>query len=262
MYQIDKEKFGTFVANLRKEKQLTQKELAEKLFLSDKAISKWERGLSMPDITILTPLADILGVTVAELLQCERLPQSSMQQQQVEELVQKAIGLGEEKNLGKELWKRPLHWLVLLGTWVVVAVEWMTLLWLKYDPQAMGFEMQTFLLLPALFGCFVWLLIQERLPAYYDENQIRYYHHNGFKMNIPGVNLNNSNWPYIVKALRCWTVYLPISVPLIYGAGHWLLLQKGLGILWLDRSLIFWILLFWSLLSLFLPLVYVGKKYE
>ena len=43
---IDKEKFGTFVAELRKEKGLTQKELAEKLYLSDKAISKWERGVS------------------------------------------------------------------------------------------------------------------------------------------------------------------------------------------------------------------------
>ena len=43
---IDKEKFGAFVAQLRKEKGLTQKELAEKLFLSDKAISKWERGFS------------------------------------------------------------------------------------------------------------------------------------------------------------------------------------------------------------------------
>lgn len=47
MYEIDNQKFGRFVAALRKEKGYTQKELAEKLFLSDKAISKWERGLSL-----------------------------------------------------------------------------------------------------------------------------------------------------------------------------------------------------------------------
>ena len=65
MYEIDNQKFGRFVAALRKEKGYTQKELAEKLFLSDKAISKWERGLSLPDIALLEPLSDILGVTVA-----------------------------------------------------------------------------------------------------------------------------------------------------------------------------------------------------
>ncbi len=53
MFEIDKEKFGSFVAQLRREKGLTQKDLAEKLFLSDKAVSKWERGLSLPDIRLL-----------------------------------------------------------------------------------------------------------------------------------------------------------------------------------------------------------------
>ncbi len=46
MFEIDKEKFGLFLAQLRKEKGWTQKELAERLFLSDKAVSKWERGVS------------------------------------------------------------------------------------------------------------------------------------------------------------------------------------------------------------------------
>lgn len=50
MYEIDNQKFGGFVAALRKENGYTQKELAEKLFLSDKAISKWERGLEFYDL--------------------------------------------------------------------------------------------------------------------------------------------------------------------------------------------------------------------
>ena len=49
MYQMDNEKFGAFIGELRREKHLTQKELAEKLFISDKAVSKWERGLSVPN---------------------------------------------------------------------------------------------------------------------------------------------------------------------------------------------------------------------
>lgn len=68
MYEIDKEKFGVFLVQLRKEKGLTQKELAEKLYVSDKAVSKWERGLSLPDIALLQPLAELLGVSVTELL--------------------------------------------------------------------------------------------------------------------------------------------------------------------------------------------------
>ncbi len=47
MYEIDKEKFGTFLSQLRREKGMTQKDLAEKLFVSDKAVSKWERGGSL-----------------------------------------------------------------------------------------------------------------------------------------------------------------------------------------------------------------------
>ena len=46
MYEIDKEAFGTFLVQLRKEKGMTQKDLAERIFVSDKAVSKWERGVS------------------------------------------------------------------------------------------------------------------------------------------------------------------------------------------------------------------------
>lgn len=47
MFELDKEKFGSFIAQLRKEKGLTQKEMAEQLFISDKAVSKWERADSL-----------------------------------------------------------------------------------------------------------------------------------------------------------------------------------------------------------------------
>ena len=60
--------FGKKVATLRKEKGLTQSELAEKLNISNKAISRWETGEGYPEITILTSLAKELGVTVDELL--------------------------------------------------------------------------------------------------------------------------------------------------------------------------------------------------
>lgn len=69
---MDLEKMGKFIAELRKSKQMTQKVLAQRLNITDKAVSKWERGLSGPDISLLTPLADILDITVSELLNGEK----------------------------------------------------------------------------------------------------------------------------------------------------------------------------------------------
>lgn len=62
-------KIGKFIASLRKEKGMTQKELGEKLFITDKAVSKWERGQSLPDISLLTKLAEVLEVDPTEILQ-------------------------------------------------------------------------------------------------------------------------------------------------------------------------------------------------
>ena len=66
-------KVGEFIKQKRKEKKLTQKELAEKLLITDRAISKWERGICCPDISILKELSSILGVSVNELLAGEEI---------------------------------------------------------------------------------------------------------------------------------------------------------------------------------------------
>ena len=63
-FELNKQAFGAFLAQLRREKGWTQKDLAEKLYVSDKAVSKWERGLSVPDVSLLLPLAELLGVSV------------------------------------------------------------------------------------------------------------------------------------------------------------------------------------------------------
>ena len=65
---MDAQKTGCFIAEKRKEKNMSQKELAKHLHITDKAISKWERGLSFPDITILIPLSEVLDVSLYDLL--------------------------------------------------------------------------------------------------------------------------------------------------------------------------------------------------
>lgn len=73
---MDNEKFGKFIANLRKEKQMTQKNLADLLGVTNKAISKWECGDGFPEISILPALAEVLDVSIDELLKGERADQT------------------------------------------------------------------------------------------------------------------------------------------------------------------------------------------
>ena len=75
---MDQVKIGKFIASLRKSKKLTQQELAELLGVTDRAISNWENGRRMPDISLLKPLAENLGITVNELISGERIPEEKM----------------------------------------------------------------------------------------------------------------------------------------------------------------------------------------
>ncbi len=68
---MDSDKIGNLIQRRRKEMNLTQKNLADRLFLSDKTISKWERGIGLPDVTILPLLANQLGITLDSLMQGE-----------------------------------------------------------------------------------------------------------------------------------------------------------------------------------------------
>ena len=97
MYELDKAAFGHFLAQLRREKGMTQKELAATLYVSDKAVSKWERGLSVPDISLLVPLAEQLNVTVAELLQGRRVEEEQrFTREETEDLIRKALTFSAE----------------------------------------------------------------------------------------------------------------------------------------------------------------------
>ena len=75
---MDNQKFGTFISTLRKEKGWTQRDLAEHLDVTDKAVSKWERGLGFPDIKTIEPLADALNVSILEIMRSERIQEEQV----------------------------------------------------------------------------------------------------------------------------------------------------------------------------------------
>ena len=69
---MEAKELGEFIAKTRKEKQITQAELAKRLNVTDKAVSRWERGIGYPDINTLEPLANALGVSLTELMKCSK----------------------------------------------------------------------------------------------------------------------------------------------------------------------------------------------
>ena len=93
---MDNLQFGAFVAQLRKERGMTQKELADKLNVTDKAVSKWETGKGFPDLKLLEPLAQALGVSLVELMQGQRQQSETLTVAQAETVVAQAMGQSEK----------------------------------------------------------------------------------------------------------------------------------------------------------------------
>lgn len=119
---VNKQQFGIFVAENRKAAGLTQKDLAERLHVTDKAVSKWERALSYPDVTLLEPLAEALGLGVEELMACRRT-----EEKKEEEPVMALLEISRE-NMEKErrrnVWRVAAAMLGMLAA--TLAVLWYT----------------------------------------------------------------------------------------------------------------------------------------
>ena len=90
-------KIGKFIAECRKVKGLTQEQLAEKLYITDRAVSKWERGLSLPDAGIMLELCSLLDINVNELLNGERIEMKDYKEKN-EELLLELARQDENKN--------------------------------------------------------------------------------------------------------------------------------------------------------------------
>ena len=102
-------KIGRFIAERRKKANLTQMQLADKLGITDKAISKWERGITMPDTSIMLELCELLDISVNELLSGEKMDMEIKYQQNEQLLLDLAKEL-EEKN--KKVWTS--MWMILI----------------------------------------------------------------------------------------------------------------------------------------------------
>lgn len=98
---MNQTEIGKFIAQCRKEKKLTQAQLAEKLNITDRAISKWETGKSMPDSSIMLELCEILGITVNELLSGKKVDMEDYEKKADENLI--AFKRKDENNMTKNI---------------------------------------------------------------------------------------------------------------------------------------------------------------
>lgn len=201
------------------------------------------------------PLAEILGVTVIELLECRRLPKDEpLDSQQTEEIVKKVIGLSEEEQRKYRLdrFKRGLQLLLCAAAG---CLEIWILTMLGFTLDELSASLATMMVLMAIFGTYFCVFSKEKLPRYYDENRISAFSDGFLRMNIPGVYFNNRNWPYIVRAGQLWAMIGLVASPAIF-----YIMNRFLPEVW-DAAAVY-IILILVLGGLFIPMMTVARKYE
>lgn len=254
-FNIDKKSFGNFLLELRKQKGMTQKELANKLFVSDKAVSKWETGLSLPDITLLKPIASILEVTVAELLECRHIAQSEyISTEKVDSIIDKAIHFSEEE-IKEQKEHRKKNGIIFLLCTAICGMEILILL----VSGVTWIILQSVLLLIIMgfvFGIYFCFFAKEKLPYYYDENMISSYSDGFFNMNMPGIRFNNNNWKHILKVARIWSFAAMVGSPIVC------LILNSIFDEMMAMIVSYLLVLGLALGGLFIPIYVVAKKYE
>lgn len=125
---MDASKFGKFISEQRKALGMTQADLGNKLMVTDKAVSKWERGLGFPDINTLEPLAEALQISVQELMRAEKNVTQAVNEEAVSEALRNTISVADKQL--RDVEKRGIR--IILGAVAVVvllmlAIENMTL---------------------------------------------------------------------------------------------------------------------------------------
>jgi transcriptional regulator with XRE-family HTH domain len=117
---MDQIKIGNFIAFLRKEQNLTQRELAERLGVTDRAVSKWENGRGMPDLSLLVPLCEVLNISVNELLCGERIEKEDLPEKAQDTLIDALTDSHKKAKTVK--WKLVALLIALVALFVGVAV--------------------------------------------------------------------------------------------------------------------------------------------
>lgn len=150
---MDQVRIGKFIAELRKEKELTQRELAELIGISDRTVSKWECGNGMPEISMLMPLCQALQINVNELLSGERLSDDSYSRKAEENI----MNLIQESENNRKQSKRTIISAVLIIVFSVIAVFLIVEMSIYVSYGTSGFELWNTIIMDPLSVCLMLL---------------------------------------------------------------------------------------------------------
>lgn len=254
MESLNNEKFGQFLLKLRQAKNYTQKEVAEQLGVSDKAVSKWERGLSFPDITLLEPIANFYGVSLTELYHSEKIDKDEkLDMDAMDAILTNSL---QYSNLDYERIQMRSRMRNIFFLLVIVIVGFELVLELNSTVIAYSLFQRNFSMMIVAFILLVYFtfFVKQKLPVYYDQNKINFYSHFGVRIHLVGLSFNNNNWQYIIDAI-CYGAgsYLVISPILVY-------LQSAFQ--FCSPSIFATILMLYLFVSLLVPAYIVGILYK
>ncbi len=161
---MDQSKIGRFIAERRKKQNLTQMQLAERLCITDKAVSKWERGIAMPDTSIMLSLCEILCISVNELLRGEEIVMENNESKNEQLLLEMAKEL---QNKNKTIWTSMWVIMIVSMTSLIAGIFIAALL----IPEGV-WQLVTILAICVIFliPCFYALKLEVSVGAYQCEN--------------------------------------------------------------------------------------------
>ena len=200
---------------------------------------------------MLIPIAECLGVSVTELLMGEHLDRNDMiQHDDVDNTVSYSLESSVKAlvSYNKRKWK--LIWGV---SCFIVVLECLYLLVSTYSLEHIrGIAcVSGVMMIFALWAC----AYAKELPSFYDENRINYVSQGIFRIHMPGLTFNNSNWPEIIKLLRFDSLCMAVGTPLFY---HISILMGGYQLFDNIKLYALWIVILISIGAVYC----IGKKYE
>ncbi len=166
---MDQEKIGKFISKLRKEKNMTQQELADKLGVTDRAISHWENGRRLPDYSLLKDLCDVLSISINELFSGEKISNENYKKKADENLMNalenSSFSLQEKIVYYKKKWKKE-H----ISTIVIAVIFWVVLL-AALKLQNVDFSLIS--TIGSLLSVLIYIVLYNRMMIYVENNAYR-----------------------------------------------------------------------------------------
>jgi hypothetical protein len=209
------------------------------------------------------PLSKLLGVTVPELLESRRYKaEETIAPERADALMNRVIQMSdEEREAADKIRKKIQGWFALAVVICLFACLGSACYFYGFqgiNPMKVAMPLMC-PLFGLIFGTYACFFAKEKLPAYFDENKISAYSDGFFRLNMPGVQFNNSNWKYILGWIRIWSVLMLLLGPAIWFVACRLSQSMDWTSVYAGSSVVTGVGI---VVSIFIPIYYLAIKYK